>query len=112
MRIQPVDPDIQKFWKIFPVRFLGGSKCHDCGEETVLVQSMKGGYVTRNCPCCNKPEKLLERTFRELELWVACPQCKKRMEPQILQDKNYGYVCDECDIGVPLFALLPRYVDL
>jgi len=112
MKIHPIGADVQKLWKVFPVRIPGGSKCFSCQEETVLVQSMTGGFVTRNCPGCGKFDTLPEQTFNQLRLWVACPGCKRRMTAAILPDKNYGYVCNPCDIGVPLFALLPRYVDL
>ena len=81
MKMHPVNPEVQEFWKIFPVRIPGGSKCSNCGEESVLVQSMSGGFVTRNCPQCNRPESLPERTFKQLGLWVACPSCKRRMTP-------------------------------
>lgn len=112
MKIHHVDPDVQKIWKIFPLRISGESICRDCNEETVLVQSQGGGFVTRNCPRCNKFHTLTEHDFRKLNLWVACPKCKKRMTPEILYDKNYGYVCKNCDIGIPLYMLLPRYTDL
>jgi ssDNA-binding Zn-finger/Zn-ribbon topoisomerase 1 len=107
-----VSPDIQRMWRAFPLRIPGGSKCDSCQEETVLVQSMTGGFVTRNCPQCNKPSTLPFRTFRQLSLWVACPQCKRRMAAVELPDKNYGFRCDTCDVGVPLFSLLPFYTDL
>lgn len=112
MKMYPVDPELRKFWKIYPVRIPGGSMCHHCHEETVLVQSAGGGFVTRNCPKCNKLETLPEQTFKELHLWVACPRCKGRMSTTILPDKNYGYVCKNCNIGIPLYALLPKYDDL
>lgn len=50
--------------------------------------------------------------FKGLALWVACPECKNRMKPEVLPDGNYGYVCGECELGVPLFELVPRYQDL
>ncbi len=34
------------------------------------------------------------------------------MVAEVLPDKNYGYVCRACDIGIPLFELVPRYQDL
>jgi ssDNA-binding Zn-finger/Zn-ribbon topoisomerase 1 len=112
MTIHPVDPDIRKFWKAFPLRIPGGSTCFHCREETVLVQSMKGGFVTRNCPTCNKSDTLPELTFKRLGLWVACPRCKARMKAEVFPNKNYGYMCVTCGIGIPLFELLPKYEDL
>ncbi len=112
MRIHPVDPNVRSFWKIYPVRIPGGTQCPQCDQETVLVQSMGGGFVTRNCPRCNNFTTLPEDIFRQLAIWVACPECKSRMTPDILPDNNYGYTCRQCDIGIPLFALLPRWEDL
>lgn len=112
MRIHPIDPSVRAFWKSYPVRIPGASQCWKCNQETVLVQSMSGGFVTRNCPRCNTSSSLPEQVFRGLSLWVACPACKGRMLPEILPDKNYGYVCAECEIGIPLFELLPRWEDL
>lgn len=104
---------IRDFWRVYPVRIPGHSTCRSCSEPTVLVHSMEGGFVTRNCPKCNHPNKLPKEIFRDkLDLWVACPRCKKRMEPDILPDKNYGYVCRVCNVSIALFELLPRYEDL
>lgn len=111
MKMHPVDPKVRKFWKVFPLRIPGGSDCEDCGEETVLVQSMKGGFVTRNCSKCNKPTTLPNAVFWKLNLWIACPKCRGRMAHRIL-GKNFGYACKDCDIGIPLFELLPRWADL
>lgn len=112
MRIFPVDPDARKFWKAIPIRISGPTKCSKCDEDTVLVQSMKGGLVTQNCVSCNFPYSLKSMEFKQLNLWIACPQCKSRMTPQTLPDKNYGYACAKCEVGIPLYALLPRYDDL
>ena len=74
---------------------------------------MKGGFVTRNCSRCAQRDTLPERVFLEkLDLWVACPECKARMDAEVLPDKNYGYACFLCDVSIALFELLPRYEDL
>lgn len=103
---------IRDFWRAYPVRVPGHSTCGICNEPTVLVQSRDGGYVTRSCPKCAYYHPLPEPIFRKLDLWVACPKCKGRMEPDILPDKNYGYVCHLCNVSIALFELLPRYEDL
>jgi hypothetical protein len=112
MRIHTLDPSVRAMWRAYPVRIPGGSECRQCRQETVLVQSMQGGFVTRNCPRCNKPESLPEATFRALCIWVACPDCKTRMTPEVLPDLNYGYVCTPCAVGLPLFELIPRWEDV
>jgi hypothetical protein len=103
---------IRGFWRAYPVRIPGHLTCGKCHEQTVLVQSRDGGFITRSCPMCEFHQTLPEAVFRELDLWVACPRCKKRMEPNVLADKNYGYVCHLCNVSIALFELLPRYEDL
>ncbi len=112
LSVYRLDPSVREFWRRYPVRIPGGSECWQCKQETVLVQSMDGGFVTRNCPRCNKPSTLPDSIFKGLALWVACPRCKSRMKPQVLPDRNYGYVCASCEVGVPLFELVPRWEDL
>ncbi len=73
---------------------------------------MKGGFVTRNCPDCNSPSTLPNHVFEELDLYIACPECRIKMESKILDDKNYGYVCEDCKISIALYDILPRYEDL
>jgi endogenous inhibitor of DNA gyrase (YacG/DUF329 family) len=112
MREYQIDPKIREMWKVYPVRIEGRSTswCHR--EPTLLVQSMEGGFVTRNCPTCGKFETLPEAVFlKELNLWVACPNCKRRMKPGVVF-KNYAFVCETCDIFVKLAELLPRWSDL
>jgi hypothetical protein len=112
MREYPVDPSVREIWKLYPIRLSNGSKSSCCRYPTVLVQSMEGGFVTRNCPKCGKPETLSEEDFMALDLWVACPSCRKPMDAGRLAHSNYGYTCRACDISIRLAALLPRYEDL
>ncbi len=112
MNWYPLDPEAHQFWKIFPLRIPGGLKCEFCGEETLLVQSMEGGFVTRNCPRCSFSKYISERDFQSLGLYVACPTCKARMTAGTLPDRNYGFRCATCDLGISLHSLLPRYSEL
>ena len=113
MEVFPLDPKVRDIWKIFPLRIPGLSMSDCCGEPTLLVQSMDGGFVTRNCSRCGESTTLPETVFKdELDLWVACPECGERMKPDVLPDKNYGYVCVSCDVGVKLADLLPRWKDM
>lgn len=112
MREYPVDPQVREIWKKYPLRLSGGSTSLCCSLPTVLVQSMDGGFVTRNCPKCGQRELLPEADFRALDLWVACPGCKQPMVPGRLPYSNYGYLCEGCNLGVKLADLLPRWTDL
>jgi hypothetical protein len=109
----PIDHKIAEMWKVYPIRISGYSmsRCH--GKPTILVQSMQGGYVSRNCPDCGNPTTLPAEVFLEkLDLYVACPSCRARMTPEILFNKNYGYTCDTSKIYIDLSSLLPRWTDL
>ena len=108
----PVDPQIREIWKKYPLRLSDGSKSKCCYLPTVLVQSMEGGFVTRNCSGCGTKDTLPEEIFLKLDLWVACPDCKQPMEPGRLAHTNYGYLCRSCDIGNKLADLLPRWNEL
>ncbi len=112
MRIHPVDARTRDFWKSYPVRISGHSISECCGKPTLLVQSMEGGFVTRNCPQCGSRTTLThDAFFNEIDLWVACPDCKQPMKRDMI-DKNYGFVCEPCDVAILLAALLPRWEDL
>lgn len=112
MRELPVDASFREIWKKYPLRISGmnRSSCHRL--PTVLVQSMEGGFVTRNCPSCGGPELLSEADFLSLGLWVACPGCRQPMTPGRVPHSNYGYVCEPCANYIKLAALLPRWTDL
>jgi len=112
MREYPIDQRVRETWKLFPLRLSDGTRSDCCQLRVVLVQSMDGGFVTRNCPRCNRSQYLTDAAFRSLHLWVACPDCKQPMEPGTMPYSNYGYTCERCDIGVRLADLLPCYTDL
>lgn len=112
VRYYPMDDDVRQMWKKYPVRLSGMSESRCCGKPTVLVQSMEGGFVTRNCPECGRADTLSEHTFRKLGFWVACPKCRGPMTATRLEYSNYGYVCEHCDIAIKLADLLPKWSDL
>jgi hypothetical protein len=69
MRIHLIDPKIREIWRVYPVRISGRSMSRCCNQPTVLVQSMKGGFVTRNCPKCGQPDTLPPEVFlNELDI--------------------------------------------
>jgi Bacterial RNA polymerase, alpha chain C terminal domain len=109
-------------WKSYPVRVHGPrlSTCHNA--TTLLVQSMKGGFVTANCSVCWRKDVLKWQEFRNLPLWVSCPNagCRRRMHPHQLSRIsgnaqlacNYGYACSECRLYILLADILPPWEDL
>ena len=58
IREYKIDPNI---WKEYPVRISGLKESSCCKSPTVLVQSMEGGFVTRNCWKCGHFETLPEK---------------------------------------------------
>jgi hypothetical protein len=106
MKEYKVTPDQRNIYRKFPIRITGKnlSSCHNV--PTVIVQSMEGGFVTRNCSICGKKETLPQEVFKSLELWVACPNCKKAMSAEMIEG-NYCYLCKSCDTFIKFSDLLP-----
>lgn len=95
------------YWKTYPVR-ITHPHFICCGEPTILVQSMDGGFITHNCLICGKKHALTNEDFlKKLNLWVSC-RCGERMNPEIIR-KSYGYRCVKCQIGLKLSDLLPKW---
>lgn len=112
MREYQIDPAIRQIWKIYPVRIEGQSTSFCHRQPTLLVQSMEGGFVTRNCPACGNSQTLPESVFlNELNLWVACPECKQRMRRGMMF-KNYAFICEKCQVFIKLAEFLPRWSDV
>jgi len=112
MREYPLNPKIKDMWKSFPIRIPGGTMSSCFNEPTILVQSRPGGFVTCNCSKCNEKELLSEQSFRNLDIWVACPKCKQRMKAQKVVHSNYGYECRACQLYIRLADLLPMWKDI
>jgi DNA-directed RNA polymerase subunit RPC12/RpoP len=97
MREIPSDPQVREIWKSFPMRIPGFVTSGCCRAQAILVQSMEGGYVTRNCSACGaKVSMLSSAEVQRLDLWVACSQCRGRIEKARLAHSNYGFQCVSC----------------
>jgi|GEM_PF-1278089 NAD-dependent SIR2 family protein deacetylase len=107
----PAEPELRKQWKTTPIRISGRSRSPCCRVPTFLVQSMEGGFVTRNCSKCGEKDTLPEDVFMEIDLWVECPECRERMNPTMIR-RNYGYVCPSCHCEVFLAELIPSWQDI
>jgi hypothetical protein len=113
MQEHPLDPQIRESWKLIPIRIQGPSTSRCCQSPTLLVQSMEGGFVTQNCSSCGNYVTLSAHEFlSQLDLWVACPRCKRRMRAGTVLKSNYGYSCADCDIAIKLASILPRWEDI
>lgn len=101
-------------WKQTPIRFKGLSPSWCCHWPTVLVQSRSRGYVKQNCPKCGYgTRRLREYDFLyRLDCVVTCPYCRHAMYREVLPDKNYGFVCHDCNVGLWLAAIVPHWSDV
>ena len=111
MRRYEYDPQTANGWKSYPIQVIGPEESRCCNQPTLLVQSMQGGFVTSNCSKCGKSDTLPERDFLDLHMWVNCPECRKKMHPEMV-DKNYTYQCDKCQLYIWLSDLLPNWEEL
>ena len=77
-----------------------------CGEPTLLVHSMKGGFVNSNCTVCGHRGGLTKKALREaIDIPVKCPICKQRMAAEKVEKpklKNYYIACGDCRFKVLL----------
>ncbi len=108
----PWQPEARAAWKTYPVRVSGElSGCHKV--PTLLVQSMRGGFVTANCPHpdCNSYQLVTHAQFEALDLWVACPKCRRKMMTAVIKD-NYAFTCSTCDLYFNLADILPNWPDI
>ena len=101
-------------WKDTPIRFKGPSPSSCCHWPTVLVQSMSGGFVRQNCTKCGYGTRLVREYdfLYRLDCVVVCPYCRHAMYREVLWDKNYGFVCHDCRIGLWLAAIVPDWSDV
>jgi hypothetical protein len=107
---KPCDRAEAAGWKTFPVRIPGPgrSPCH--AAPTVLVESMSGGFVTKNCGRCGGPDTLTRGEFGARDLPVNCPECRGPMRPHVPQEapavrlptSNYAFRCDGCRVYIEL----------
>jgi type I restriction enzyme R subunit len=91
-----------------------GPNVSDCHKAPMLlVQSMKGGFVTANCSICGEKSVLRNRDFFDLDLWVSCPKCRQRMKATMVA-KNYGFECEcpTCNWRCILASMLPQWDEL
>jgi hypothetical protein len=113
MRRYEYDKDICDGWKSYPIRITGAvdrvSKC--CRTILAFVQSMEGGFVTANCLKCGRKETIIEDEFKKLPFICCCPECKHVMKAETIE-KNYCYVCHNCNLYIRLADLLPHWSDL
>ena len=114
MQRHQYDPQTQEGWKSYPIRLTTNtlSECH--GKPQILVQSMSGGYVKKNCAECGSPNSLSLLEFQTVAAFVACPQCRKAMAAGMVPDRsggerNYGFRCDPCGLYIWLADLLPSW---
>lgn len=82
------------------------SRC--CNYEALLVQSRRGGLVSRNCLKCGKPDSVNASQLPEL----VCDFCDTTLYVRKSDGANYHYVCDSCELEWKLASVLPDWSEL
>lgn len=82
------------------------SKC--CNYKTLLVRSMTGGFVTRNCLKCGRRDTVSIEQLPDLN----CDFCGYKLDVQFLDRKNYFYICPKCNKNWKLADFLPDWFEL
>jgi hypothetical protein len=77
-----------------------------CGAKQQLVQSRRGGFVSKNCECCERP-----RAVNIIELPdLYCTECGSTCIKSTSRfDGNYIYTCPCCHITDKLYKLIPYW---
>ena len=105
--------DIQTSWRTYPIRIVAPtlSRCHR--KPSLLAQSINATFVEGACtqPGCGRLTSLSVTGFKQLDLWVVCPKCGRRMSNE-MPVSGYGFSCGACHLYVPLADLLPRHEDV
>jgi DNA-directed RNA polymerase subunit RPC12/RpoP len=79
-----------------------------CGHAALLVRSRAGGFVSRNCLKCGKPDYVSVGQLPEL----SCDFCNSTLQIRKLDGVNYHYVCDSCGRRWQLASVLPDWSEL
>ena len=82
------------------------SNCH--GAPALLVKSMEGGLVSRNCLECRKPYGVALGDLPTLE----CEKCGAVLEVGKDVRGNYLYACRKCGAEWSLPEMLPMWTEL
>src|SRR5215510_3339372 len=73
--------DVQTSWRTYPIRIVAPtpSRCHR--KPSLLAQASNSSFVEGACtePGCGRLTSLSATAFKNLDLWVACPRCGRRM---------------------------------
>lgn len=110
MDILPYNEKNREGWKTYPMRIQGSRLSRCCRKPTLLTQSMSGGFVTQNCSACGSKNAFTQTEFKDLNLWVSCPKCRKQMLASYpIVSNNYGFICEQCNVTILLASILPDW---
>ena len=79
-----------------------------CGAPMQLVQSRRGGFVSRNCVTCGEPDEV---TLSQLPR-ISCEICKSELQVKKGARSNYQCVCKNCQRAWLLGDLVPHWSEL
>lgn len=64
-----------------------------CRKRALIVQSRAGGFVSKNCLKCGKPDYVSVGELPDCD----CDICGRRLRVEKVDGQNYFYVCARCD---------------
>ena len=91
-----------------PLRLVIYARCKECRalRDTLVVLSRPGGFVTRNCLTCGKPNAV---QFKQLPEDLVCERCQVQVDPTTNARGNYAYSCSCCGSLSELAGLVPAW---
>ena len=81
---------------------------HCCGHQMLLVRSREGGFVSRNCLKCGKPDYVNESQLPDL----PCDQCGRQLTISTVDPqgrRSFSYICSNCDRRWVLSEMIPSW---
>ena len=82
------------------------SSCCSC--NSMIVKSRDGGFVSQNCLKCGKPNYINQNSLPELK----CEFCDSILKIELIDGKNYFYVCEKCNKNWKLSEEVPDWKDI
>ena len=99
---EPLHPPIAQ------IRIQGPYPSTCCKAPVLLYDAFAGGIVRVVCTSCGTTGPFTLDEFNQLNLWINCPSCRKRVTRfKVKWHRRYAFQCLDCDWRCTLSSLLP-----